>query len=110
MMGKVNECTVTSNLLSLMSSFNPFPNKPWFLRVFRRNLLKTRGGGGGDEKLLVTSNFFLSPQCFLPIWEISAISIKFKIQESMDNVSCRRDMTEILLKAALNTIQSINQV
>ena len=27
----------------------------------------------------------------------------------MNNVNCRRDMTEILLKAALNTIQSINQ-
>ena len=30
-------------------------------------------------------------------------------QESMNNVSCRRDMTEILLKAAYNTLQSINQ-
>ena len=29
-------------------------------------------------------------------------------QESMNNVSSRRDMTEILLKVALNTIQSIN--
>ena len=30
-------------------------------------------------------------------------------QENMNNVSCHRDMTEILLKAAQNTIQSINQ-
>ena len=29
-------------------------------------------------------------------------------QESMNNVSCRRDMTEIQLKAAQNAIQSIN--
>ena len=27
----------------------------------------------------------------------------------MNNVNCHRDMTEILLKAALNTIQSINK-
>ena len=27
----------------------------------------------------------------------------------MNNVSCRRDMTEIQLKTVLNTIQSINQ-
>ena len=31
-------------------------------------------------------------------------------QESMNNVSCRRDMTEILLKGALNAIQSINLI
>ena len=50
-------------------SFNPFLNKPWFLRVFRINLLKTLWE---KEKSLVTSNFsfsLLSPTClenFLP--------------------------------------------
>ena len=31
-----------------------------------------------------------------------------KTRKEMNNVSCRRDMSEILLKAAYNTIQSIN--
>ena len=31
------------------------------------------------------------------------------LQESMDRCNGRRDITEILLKTALNTIQSINQ-
>ena len=41
--------------------FNPFPNKPWFLRVCSKSLLKTLQK---KEKLLVTSNFFLFLQCF----------------------------------------------
>ena len=44
--------------------FNPFPNKPWFLRVCSISLLKTLWA---KEKLLVTSNFSISPQCFLPV-------------------------------------------
>ena len=44
---------------------NPFQNKPWFLRVSSTSLLKTLWE---KEKLLVTSIFFLFPQCFLPIW------------------------------------------
>ena len=40
-------------------------NKPLFLRVCSTNFLKTHRE---KEKSLVTSNFFLSPQCFLPIW------------------------------------------
>ena len=32
-----------------------------------------------------------------------------ELQESMDGCSCCRDITEILLKTALNTIQYINQ-
>ena len=32
-----------------------------------------------------------------------------ELQESMDRCTCRRDITEILLKMALNTVQSINQ-
>ena len=43
--------------------FNPFPNKPCFLRVCSTRLLKTLWE---KEKLLVTSNFSFS-QCFLPI-------------------------------------------
>ena len=43
---------------------NPFPNKPWVLRVCSTCLLKTLWE---KEKLLATSNFSFS-QCFLPIW------------------------------------------
>ena len=48
----------------LLFSFNPFPNKPWFSRVFSTSHSKTLGE---KEKLLVTSNFSLSPQCFLAV-------------------------------------------
>ena len=44
---------------------NPFPNKPWFLRVCSTSPLKTLWE---QEKLLVTSNFFFY-QCFLPFME-----------------------------------------
>ena len=40
---------------------NPFPNKPWFLRVFSTSLLKTLWE---KEKLLMTSNFSFSPSVF----------------------------------------------
>ena len=46
-------------------TFNPFPNKPWFLRVCSTSLLKTLLA---KEKWLVTSIFFLFPPCFLFIW------------------------------------------
>ena len=36
---------------------NPFPNKPWFLRVYSKRLLKTLWE---KEKLLVTENFLPS--------------------------------------------------
>ena len=55
---------------------NPFPNKPWFLRVCSTSLLKTLWE---KEKLLVTSNFSFSSSVFYPIFELSTIFIKFKI-------------------------------
>ena len=51
----------------IRESVNPFPNKPWFLRVCSNSLLKTLWE---KEKLLVTSNFSFFPQCFLPFWRI----------------------------------------
>ena len=57
-------------------SFNPFPNKPWFLRVCSTSLSKTRWE---KEKLLVTSNFSFSHSVFQPFGELSAIFIKFEI-------------------------------
>ena len=44
--------------------FNPFPNKPWFLRVCSSYLLKTLEE---KEKLLITSNFSYSLSIFYPL-------------------------------------------
>ena len=57
-------------------SFNPFPNKPWFLRVCSTNLLKTQWE---EEKLLVTSNFSFSHSVFCPFGTLSTIFIKYEI-------------------------------
>ena len=55
--------------------FNPFPNKPWFLRVCSISLLKTLRE---KEKLLVTSNFSFSHSVFYPFRKLSAIFIQFR--------------------------------
>ena len=59
---------------------NPFQNKPLFLRVCSRSLLKTLRE---KEKLLVTSNFSFSHSVFYPFGDLSAIFIKF------ENVVCK---------------------
>ena len=56
--------------------FNPFPNKPWFLRVCSTSLLKTLWE---KEKLLATSNFSFSRSVFYPYGELSSVFIKFEI-------------------------------
>ena len=56
----------------IKSVFNPFPNKPWFLRVCSTSLLKTLWE---KEKLLVTSNFSFSHIVFYPLGEFSLIFI-----------------------------------
>ena len=66
----------TFSRLYFLKFFNPFPNKPWFLRVCSRSLLKTLWE---KEKLLVTSNFSFSHSVFYPFGELSAIFIKLKI-------------------------------
>ena len=43
----------------------PFPNKPWFLRVYSISLLKTLGE---KEKFLVMSNFSFSHSVFYQFW------------------------------------------
>ena len=57
-------------------SFNPFPNKPWFLRVCSTSLLKTLWE---KEKLLIASNFSFSHSVFYPFRELSAIFAKLEI-------------------------------
>ena len=61
---------------SNLHPFNPFPNKPWVLRVCSLSLLKTLSE---KEKLLVTCNFSFSHSVFYPFGEITAIFIKFEI-------------------------------
>ena len=55
--------------------FNPFPNKPCFLRVCSISLLKTLWE---KEKLLITSNFSFSHSVFYPFEDLSASFIKVK--------------------------------
>ena len=62
--------------MCILKFFNPFPNKPWFLRVCSTSLLKTQWG---KEKLLVTSNFSFSHSVFYPFGELYTIFIKLKI-------------------------------
>ena len=56
--------------------FNPFPNKPWFLRVCSASLLKTLWE---KDKLLVTSNLSFSHTVFYPFGKLSDIFVKLKI-------------------------------
>ena len=63
-------------VLQYMVRLNPFPNKPWFLRVCSTSLLKTLWE---KEKLLVTSNFSFSHSVFYPFEELSAIFVKLRI-------------------------------
>ena len=58
---------------------NSFPNKPGFLRVCSKRLLKTMKE---KKKLLVMSNFSFSHIVFYPFGELSVIFINF------ENVVC----------------------
>ena len=60
---------------------NPFPNKPWFLRVCNTSPLKTLRE---KEKLLVTSSFSFSFSVFYTLGKLSAIFNTFEI------VVCKR--------------------
>ena len=64
------------NIISKYTMINPFPNKPWFLRVCNTSLLKTLWE---KEKLLVTSNFSFSHSVFHPFRELPTIFIKIEI-------------------------------
>ena len=66
----------TLESLKVKVTVNPFPNKPWFLRVYSTNLLKTLRE---KKKLLVTSNFSFSHSVFYPFRELYIFFIKFEI-------------------------------
>ena len=45
-------------------TFKPFPNKPWFLDVYRMSCENTVGKG----EIARNEQFLLFPQCFLTVW------------------------------------------
>ena len=62
--------------ISMTLLFNPFPNKPMFLRVYHTSLLKTLW----EKKiLLVTSNFSFSHSVLYPFGELCYIFTKSEI-------------------------------
>ena len=61
----------------LMCLFNPFTNKPWFLRVCSTSLLKTLREKENCSKRL--RQFLFSHSIFKPYGKPSAIFIKFEI-------------------------------
>ena len=65
-----------TNMILAKRVLNPFPNKPWFLRVSITSLLKTLWE---KENLLVMRNFSFSLSVFYPFGELSAILIKIEI-------------------------------
>ena len=66
-------------LICLKLGINPFPNKPWFLRVCSTSLLKTLWE---KEKLLLTSNFSLFKMCFLPVLRILPFSPNLELSSA----------------------------
>ena len=65
----------TSNFV-IWATFNPFPNKSWFLCICSTSFLKTLWE---KEKLLITSNFSFSHSVFNSFGELSAIFTKSEI-------------------------------
>ena len=95
--------TLSKSSLFILDIINPFPNKPWFLRVFCTSLLKTMWE---NEKLLMISNFSFAHSVFytfgehniifiktLSVWKSLKIVVwgkKVKLKSSIDafNVAC----------------------
>ena len=79
MENNVSDCPVCAILNKQLQDYlhiNPFPNKPCFLSVCSKSLIKTLWE---KEKLLVTSNFSFSYTILFPFGELFAIFIKLKI-------------------------------
>ena len=64
-----------ANSSILHKTFNPFPNKPWFLRVCSISLLKTVGKG----EIAHNEQFLLFSQCFLSVWRTFCHFDQFEI-------------------------------
>ena len=67
------------SLYSIIPTFNPFPNKPWFLQVCSTSLLKTLRE---KEKLLVMSNFSFSHRVFSPLENYLPFSLKLELSSA----------------------------
>ena len=63
------------NDVTCTRQFSPFPNKPWFLRVWGTGLLKTLGKG----EIARNEHFLLYSQCFYPFGELTTIFMKSEI-------------------------------
>ena len=92
-------------------TFNPFPNKPWFLRVYSTSLWKTLWE---KEKLLITSNFSFSHSVFYLFRELLAIFIKLGIVicklfqfGRVWNSSFGKGLTTLMKKALENNLGKV---
>ena len=54
---------ILPRVIKNLDCVNPFPNKPWFLRVYSKSLFKNHEGKG---EIARDKQFLLFPQCFLP--------------------------------------------
>ena len=95
-------------LYHTISTFNPLPSKPWFLRVCSRSLLKTLWE---KEKLLVMSNFSFSHTVFYPFGGLSTIFIKYDIVVCklfqfgrVEKLSFGKGLTTLVMKPFENTV------
>ena len=78
--------------------FNPFPNKPWFLRVCSTSLIKTLGKG----EIVCNEQFLFFSECFLPLFEkflpissnLESLSANFFILEESKICHLRKGLIE----------------
>ena len=62
----ISSTTIRHNMsINTHVLLNPFPNKPWFSRVYSTSLWKILWGKG---EIAHNEQFLLFPQCFLSIW------------------------------------------
>ena len=61
-------CLTLYHTIPSFNDLDPFPNKPWFLRVCSTCLLKNNVGNG---EIARNEQFLLFPHCFLPVWRTS---------------------------------------
>ena len=74
--GKKSNQHFSHTVFYCVRMLNPFPNKPWFLRVYSTSLLKTLWE---KEKLLATSNFSFFHSVLNPFGEFSSIFHHLKL-------------------------------
>ena len=73
---KIIYITLFIGRIAQWDSYNPFPNKPWFVSVCSISLLKILRE---KKEFFIGSNFSFSHNVFYPFRELSAIFIQFKL-------------------------------